>query len=722
MKKIVVPVVLLGAVLCLSLEAVIPQKWTLRSKEDFLRGKFDGVSLSFDGVLSLAPKEDRIVGPTEEFYLSLLPLADGSLFLGTGHGGKIYQIGKDGKADLYFQTQEMDVTCLVRDSKGVLFAGTSPNGKIYRIKDKGKGEEFFNPAEKYVWDLMFTDSGALLAAVGESGGIYEVNDQGEGHQVLKTEENHILCLTKGLQGDVIAGSGGGGMVYRLSREGRASVLFESSYEEVRSLVLDKDGSIYACASGTPAKTRKDDASVPGAKAEADVVITVSASSASGSAADLGSSPSSGTKEPSALYRISPDGVAKMLWSSGDEMIYSLAWMEAGKSLLFGTGGKGRIYSVNREERTSLVLQENSEQAYLLVPFESKTYVVANNPCYLGVLSPEQRFSGEYLSATLDTKTVSSWGKIEWTADLGTGTTLQVLTRSGNTGEPNQTWSDWSPPCQKPGEQVLSPKARFLQFKVLFKTASGKSSPSLQKTELFYLQTNIAPVVSRLLLLKPNEVLIKLPEEDDVIWGIGGSPPDRAPKKDPSLNLLSAKKAERKGFQTLIWEASDENGDTLSYVVSIRMEGEAEWRVLQPKWEEPIFAFDTLSFPDGTYFLKVEASDARSNPQGTALEGERTGPPLVIDNSLPVIKSFSTGRTGAGLDLTFQAEDSYSNIEEVKYLIRPDEWHVVFPIDGICDSRTESFKFAVKLPASAENTITIRVKDSYGNIGVFKQTY
>jgi hypothetical protein len=153
-----------------------------------------------------------------------------------------------------------------------------------------------------------------------------------------------------------------------------------------------------------------------------------------------------------------------------------------------------------------------------------------------------------------------------------------------------------------------------------------------------------------------------------------------------------------------------------------MEGEAEWRVLQPKWEEPIFAFDTLSFPDGTYFLKVEASDARSNPQGTALEGERTGPPLVIDNSLPVIKSFSTGRTGAGLDLTFQAEDSYSNIEEVKYLIRPDEWHVVFPIDGICDSRTESFKFAVKLPASAENTITIRVKDSYGNIGVFKQTY
>jgi len=720
MKKIVVPGILLAAVLCLSLEAVVPQKWTLRSKEDFLGGKFDGISFSFDGALSLAPKEDKIVGPTEEFYLSLLPLADGSLFLGTGHGGKIYQIGKDGKADLYFQTQEMDVTCLVRDSKGVLFAGTSPNGKIYRIKDKGKGEEFFNPAEKYIWDLMFTDSGALLAAVGESGGVYEVNVQGEGRQVLKTTENHILCLMKGSQGDVIAGSGGGGMVYRLSREDRASVLFESPYEEVRSLALDKDGNIYASASGTPAKTRKDESAAPGAKADAEVVVTVGASSGSG--ADSTSSPPTGTREPSALYRITPDGVARMLWSSGDEMIYSLAWLEDGKSVLFGTGGKGRVYSINREERTSLVLQESSEQAYLLVPFESKTYIVANNPCYLGVLSPEQRFSGEYLSPTLDTKTVSSWGKIDWTAELGTGTTLQILTRSGNSNEPNQTWSDWSPPCQKPGEQVLSPKARFLQFKALFKTASGKSSPSLQKTGVFYLQTNIAPAVSRLVLLKPNKVYIKLPEEDDMIWGVGGNPPDQTPKTDLSTNFLASKTVERKGFQTLIWEASDENGDGLSYVVSIKKEGEAEWRVLQPGWEDAIFAFDTLSFPDGTYFLKVTASDMPSNPQGMELMGERMSSPLVIDNSLPEVKSFSAIKTGAGLDVTFQTEDSYSYIEEVKYLVRPGEWHVVFPVDGICDSRAENFKFTVKLPAGAENMITIRVKDSYGNIGVCKQTY
>ena len=83
-------------------------------------------------------------------------------FLGTGHGGKIYRIDKDGKAELWFQASEMDVTSLVRDRKGTLYAATSPNGKIYKITDKGKGEEFFNPAEKYIWDLLFLDSGELL--------------------------------------------------------------------------------------------------------------------------------------------------------------------------------------------------------------------------------------------------------------------------------------------------------------------------------------------------------------------------------------------------------------------------------------------------------------------------------------------------------------------------------------------------------------------------------
>jgi len=718
MRKIV-PGILMSVVLALSLEAVVPRRWELRTKEDFLRGKFDGVSLAFDGVLALAPQEDRIAGPSEEFYMALLAGPDGALFLGTGHGGKIYRIGSDGKAELYFQTQEIDVTCLARDGKGALYAGTSPNGKIYRITAKGKGEEFFNPSEKYVWDLAFTESGSLLAAVGENGGIYEIDPQGQGRQVLKAEENHILCLRKAGSGDIYAGSGGGGSIYRLSRDGRAAVLFESPYEEVRSLVLDKEGNIYASASGTPSKPRKDEAPAPSVKADADVVVTVASAGPAGPEATPG--PPAAGKEPSALYKVSPNGVAKRLWRSVDEMIYTVVLKENG-TVLFGTGGKGRIYAVDRDERTSLILQEASEQAYLLISDRDKTYIVGNNPCALGIIRSGQRLAGEYLSQVLDSQTISSWGKMEWTAELGAGTSLQVLTRTGNSSEPNQTWSDWSPPSQKPGEQVLSPKARFLQFKALFKTPSGQASPSLQKTGVFYLQTNIAPTVDRLNVFKPNEVFLKPPADDDVVWGEESSGPDAAPAKPASENLMVAKKIERKGYRTILWEAADENGDDLSYTLSIRKEGESVWRLLRPFRSETLFAFDTLTYSDGTYLLKVTASDAPSNPLGTELQAERVGPPFVVDNSFPVVKGFAAVRGAGGLDVSFQAEDAFSTVEEVKVLVRPGEWRVVFPVDGIADSRTEAYKFSLKLPANAESLVTVRVRDAFGNVGIFQQKY
>jgi hypothetical protein len=734
MKKLSLFGILWIAVLCLSLRAVVPQRWELRTKEDFLKGKLDGVSVSNDGVLALAPKEEKIASPTEEFYLSVLLTPDGITYLGTGHGGKVYRIGKDGKSDLYFQAPEMDVTCLAQDKKGALYAATAPNGKIYKITDRSKAEAFFDPAEKYIWDLKFMDSGQLWAAVGETGGIYAISPQGEGRMIFKAGENHILCLQKTDRGDVLAGSGGNGLVFRISPEGRPSVIFETPYEEVRSLALDREGLIYAAASGTPSKSRKDetpavqprpDMSV-GATLGATVSTTVSAVSVPGvpgaAGADALAALAASQKESGALYRISGDGMAKLLWSSSDEMVYTLLWKADEQKVIFGTGNKGRIYSVDKDEKASLLLQENSEQVYQLVPLDSKIFILSNNPCYLGQLLTEQRFAGEYLSSALDARTLSSWGRIAWEGSADAGASLQLQTRSGNTYEPNSTWSDWSPPYQKKEEQILSPRARFIQVKALFKTQTGRVSPILNKLIMFYLQTNIAPVITRLECLKPNEVFLKLPEQEDVILGVEKGLADQAPKKDDLKVSFPAKKAERKGFQTIVWDASDENGDTLGYTILLRKEGETEWRVIQDGWTETLYAFDTLSYPDGTYFVKITASDSLSNPAGLDLKSEKISPPLVIDNSLPVIKNFTAVRNGASIDVTFTAEDAYSYIEEAKFLVRPGEWRVVFPVDGICDSRSETFTFSVKIPAGAENLITVRVRDSYGNVGVFRQNY
>jgi hypothetical protein len=706
----------------LPLGAVVPRKWQLRTKDDFLKGRLEGVSVSFEGVLSLAPREDKIEGPAEDFFLSFLIAPDGTDYLGTGHGGKIYRLAKDGKAELYAQTPEMDVTCLALDAKGVLYAGTSPNGKIYKISGKGQPEAFFNPGEKYIWDLLFADNGFLLAAVGETGGIYRISPQGDGQLILKADENHILCLRKGSKGELYAGTGGVGVVYRISPEGRASALFESPYEEIRSLALDSEGQVYAGAGGSPSRAKKE-----ATEAEARVSAEAPASTApplpAAVAAPVPSlAPTSSAREPGAVYRIAPDGIAKKLWGSGEEIVYSLTWRESEKRLVFGTGPRGRIYSVDKDDQVSLLTQESSEQVYALIPSGPKTYMLANNPSRLAVFSSDTRPSGEFTSDVLNAKTISSWGKLDFEGQAPVGTTLQIQTRSGNSFEPNSLWSDWSPPIQKLEEQILSPKARYLQLKVLFRAPAGNASPTLNRIALFYLQTNLPPAIEKLDILPANEVYLKPPEQDDVIWGAEDIISSAEEKKRGAPSISVAKKVERKGCQTVVWDASDDNGDDLVYRISLKKEGESVWRIVKENWRESLFVFDTISYPDGLYTIKLEASDLPSNPPGAELKAEKTSSALLIDNSPPVIKNFTAARSGNALEVAFQAEDTFSAIEQAEYLIRPGEWRVVFPTDGICDSRLETIKLRAPLPADAENMITVRVTDLHHNVGVFRQTF
>ena len=697
--------------------AVVPQKLELRSRDDFLKGKFKGISVSEDGLLSLSPKEEEITAPQEEFFLSCVIGPQGDIYLGTGHGGKIYKISSSGQVELYFQVPEMDVYCLTLDKKGRLYAGTSPNGKIYRITDKGKGDPFFNPEEKYVWDLLFTDKDVLLAAVGETGGIYEINQEGEGSLILKAEQNHILCLRMDRDGDLIAGSGGKGLIYRLAPGKKTSILFESPYEEIKSIALDDRGNIYAAASGEVTGPERVEITPAKIKEETDMTVIVTPSAAQTEVPAL-----TAEKQPSAIYRVNPAGIAKRVWHSEEELIYSLIWDERENRMIFGTGNKGRIYALSREDKFSLLLQMESEQVYSLVHSDSRVYLLSNNPSGLTVLHPEQREEGEYLSHVHDTETVSSWGRIEWDAELPTGTSIQFQTRSGNSAETNQSWSDWSPPYQKEGgEQILSPKARYIQFKVIFKTQSGKVSPLLSKAFLFYLQSNLEPVITKLELLPPNQIFLKPPEQDDVIWGADVSVSQK-PKPEDKRPYFLAKKTERMGFQTVIWEASDENGDSLTYTLYIKREDDREWMALKENWDETIFAFDTVSFPDGVYLIKVEVTDSPSNPLGMELKSERMSSPLIIDNSIPVVKNFQATQDKNTLTVAFSAEDTISSIEEALYIIRPDKWRSVFPLDGICDSKQEGFKFNISLAANSDRFVTIKVKDSQGNSGVYRYSY
>ena len=119
---------------------------------------------------------------------------------------------------------------------------------------------------------------------------------------------------------------------------------------------------------------------------------------------------------------------------------------------------------------------------------------------------------------------------------------------------------------------------------------------------------------------------------------------------------------------------------------------------------------------------MTASDLPSNPPDFEKKGEKTTPPLTIDNTPPILKNFQAVRAGNELAVSFLAEDALSAIKDVRYLIRPDEWRMVFPEDGICDSRQESFKLKAPLSAGNDGLITIMVKDAAGNVLTFKSAF
>ena len=62
------------------------------------------------------------------------------LFAGTGPQGKVYAIGRDGKANLYADTEEEHVLSLGMDERGKLLAGTSPRAKLLKLDGPGRME------------------------------------------------------------------------------------------------------------------------------------------------------------------------------------------------------------------------------------------------------------------------------------------------------------------------------------------------------------------------------------------------------------------------------------------------------------------------------------------------------------------------------------------------------------------------------------------------------
>ena len=141
------------------------------------------------------------------------------------------------------------------------------------------------------------------------------------------------------------------------------------------------------------------------------------------------------------------------------------------ALLVGTGPEGKIFRVSGDPASATLLSRATARQVTALLREPSGRIVGatSNPGKLFALSAIPAPKGNYDSDVSDAGTVASWGAIRWRATARAGQ-VQLLTRSGNTANPDETWSAWSKPyTNADGEQIGSPNARYLQWRAVLTT-------------------------------------------------------------------------------------------------------------------------------------------------------------------------------------------------------------------------------------------------------------
>jgi sugar lactone lactonase YvrE len=710
-----------------------PKFFQSATQTDFLKGEVENLSIDGRGQLVLGPATELVYETPSPFLWTVTPAPDGSIFIGTGNDGRVFRVDPQGKGAPFFDAAELEVHAVAPAPNGGLYVATSPDGKIYKVDRNGASSTFFDPQEKYIWALAVDARGNVFAGTGEKGVVYKITPDGKGTPFYQTKATHATALTLDKSGNLLVGTESPGRVIRVDSNGKGFVLLDSPFQEIRTLRFDDKGALYVAAvngraisGGGPAIATEASAPSGGADAARTPVPSVSVSTEITAIGVVETPSPSGTSSRTdnrltkgAIYRISPDGLWDQLWESKEDSPYDVAFDTDGR-LIVATGGKGKIYRLEGEPLQPMLLARASAQQVtsLYRDARGRLYYATANPGKLYRLSSTRAARGTYESEIRDAQMVSSWGSISWHGTIPAGSRVEVSTRSGNTETPDDTWSAWSPTyTTAEGSPITSPKARYLQWRA---TLSGSGEgPVLTSVTAAYLQRNLRPVV-RSITIHPPGIVFQKPYstgDPDLAGFENQTTPDRklaqSAQSGQGTSALG-RRTYQKGLQTIVWRADDENDDELSYDVWYRREGDVGWNALRRNLTDSILVWDTATVPNGTYFIKIVASDAPSNPAATALTGELESTAFEIDNTPPQIILSGARVDGNRTLVVFDVKDDHSPILRVEVSQDGLLWRAAFPVDGIADSKLEHYEVAIDGTLGPRG-LTLRATDAMNNV-------
>jgi len=709
-----------------------PKFFVAATQADFLKGDLENLSVDARGQLTLGPASELVYETPSPFLWTVVPAPDGTLYVGTGNDGRVFKVDARGRASQLFDATELEIHAIALAPDGAIYAASSPDGKIYKIDRSGGTTTFFSPEEKYIWALVSDARGNVYAATGDKGVVYKITPDGKGTPFYNTRATHATSLVMDKAGNLLVGTESPGRVIRVDAAGKGFVLLDTPYQEIRTLEFDDKGVLFVAAangrpnsSGAPSTPESapqatgsaGSAPVASVSVSTEITAVVVDSSAAGSGSGT-TRPPTGTSK-GAIYRIAGDGLWDQVWDSREDLPYDLAFDTEGR-LIVATGDKGKIYRLEGDPvRPTLLARASAQQVTSLYrDAQGRLLFATANPGKISRLSPQRAPRGTYESEVRDAQIVSSWGAITWRGQAIGTNRVEIATRTGNTETPDDTWSAWSAAYAAPGAPIASPKARYIQWRAVL-TGAG-DGPVLTSITTAYLQRNVRPQL-RSVTVHPPGIVFQKPYstgDPDLAGFENLTTPERkltqAAQNQAQGSSTLGRRTYQKGLQTLQWRADDENEDELSYEVRYRREGDATWKVLRTGVTDSIIVWDTTTVPNGTYFVRVVASDAPSNSGATSLTGELDSSAFDIDNTPPAFSQPAARADGARTIVSFDVRDDHSTVQKVEYSANGAEWRAVFPVDGIADSRSEHFEVAID-GAIGTRGLTLRAMDAMNNV-------
>ena len=667
-----------------------PKTWTQKTQADFAKGTFSGVSASSENQLELAPTLQKVAETGEQFVWCVAPAKSG-VYAGTGNSGKILLVADNGQVSDFYDTDELEVHALVRDAAGNIYAGTSPHGKIFKISPDGKGRLFFTTDEKYVLSLALDKQGNLYAGVGDAGKVYKITPDGKGSVFSQVNEQQVLSLFFDKQGSLLVGTGINGVVYRMREDGRAEPIFDAPEDSITAVVSDSKDNVYA-----------------------------------------------GTSAKGVVYKIFPDGRSKTVFTKATRVLS----MAVDKRDNVFAVSDGTLVQITPAE-TAISLDSGQDKVqFLSLAYNGMTDALYAGTANVGVVYVSKccGVRGEYESAVHDTGMISKWGRIKWIADVPNGSSVQIRTRVGNVETPDSTWTDWSQPyTNASGEEISGPQARYIQYQVTLTTGSENTTPTVSTVSLSYLTPNQEPTV-KLTSPQGGEVwagkqTIKWvgsdPDKDSLTYDVlcskdggknwvalqggltGGTTdtkkPDAAKVTEKIKSELEKSKDVPEDMKKQIIGDKDGKSDAAPAAA-------ADSSAAAKSSSNPTYSWDTKGVADGTYIVKIVASDKASNATD-ARTGEVVSQPFVICNNGPKLtlydKTVEVKGSGAA-KLAGSASSAAVEIVGVQYRIDGGDWAAAVPDDGMCDSPYETFSVVTGSLSAGKHKLEVEAIDAAGN--------